>query len=294
MISTVSNPVAESPLPSRSPYMEDCMKRHTGLVAADGAHFRDEVDQDELKKLRQVVVHLTKLSAIGTTAAMIVHEVAQAVTAATNYLAAAHRLLEADETEAKEHTLEVVELAQEALLRAAEIMHEVKEAAANKAFCPQPLDLHVVVADVMKLYSESWDITPKVVLSTAACHVMGDRIQLAQVLSNLIRNAMDVTEGQRERRLCVSSSLTSDKFVEIRIEDNGPGVPPSMRKKLFSAFHSSKADGLGVGLSICRAIVEQHSGKIWAESLPDGTAFCFTVPSANPHLDCRASRIASP
>lgn len=262
--------------------MEDHMKRHIALVAADGAHFRDEVQQDELKKLRQVVVHLTKLSAIGTTAAMIVHEIVQPVTAATNYLAAAHRLLEATEPGSKDQALEAVELAQIALVSTAEIMHKVTEAAANKAFCPQPLELHVVVAEVIKLYSESWDLTPKVALSTAACHVMGDRIQLGEVLSNLIRNAMEATDGQFERRLSVSSRLTSDKFVEIRVEDNGPGVPPSMRKKLFSAFHSSKPGGLGVGLSICRAIVEQHGGKIWAESLPDGTAFCFTLPSARP------------
>lgn len=258
------------------------MTRHNALVAADGSHFRDQVEQNELQKLRQVVVHLTKLSAIGTTAAMVVHEVASPVTAASNFLVAARNLIETSQPGAKEQTLEVVELAQEALLRAAEIMRNVKEAAANKAFSPQPLDLHVVVEDVMKLYSESWGLTPEVILSTAACHVMGDRVQLAQVLSNLIKNAMEVTEGQTERRLSVSSRLTPDKFVEIRVEDNGPGIPPPMRQKLFSPFHGSKADGLGVGLSICRAVVEQHGGKIWAESLPDGTAFCFTLPSANP------------
>lgn len=202
------------------------MERHNALVAADGPHFRDQVAQDELQNLRQVVVHLTKLSAIGTTAAMIVHEVAQPVTAATNFLVAAHRYIETNEPGAKEQTLEAVELAQEALLRAAEIMRSVKEVAANKGFSPQPLDLHVVAADVMKLYSESWGLTPEVVLSTAACHVMGDRIQLTQVLSNLIRNAMEVTEGQSERRLILSSRLTSDQFVEIRVEDNGPGIPP--------------------------------------------------------------------
>src|SRR5687767_2084086 len=103
------------------------MKRHLALVAADGVHFRDEVDQDELQKLRQVVVHLTKLSSIGTTAAMIVHEVAQPVTAATNYLGAAHRLLERSDPTAKKQALEAVELAQEALLRTAEIMRAVKE-----------------------------------------------------------------------------------------------------------------------------------------------------------------------
>lgn len=132
----------------------------------------------------------------------------------------------------------------------------------------------------MNIYADSWGMTLRVVLSTSACQVLGDDIQRAQVLSNLIRIAMEATEGQSERRMSESSRSTADDMVEVRIEDNGPGIMPKIAQNLFTAFSSSKDDGLGVGLSICRAIIEQHKGKIWAETLPNGTAFCFTLPAA--------------
>jgi two-component system sensor kinase FixL len=248
-------------------------------VATSDPNLRTEDNEAELQKLRQVVVHLTKLSAIGTTAAMIVHEVAQPVTAATNYLAAAQRLLSEQKPKTKEQALEAVELAQECLLRTAEIMRNVKEAATTKAFHARSLDLHVVVADVVKLYSQTWGLTPRVTLSTSACQVLADPIQVAQVLSNLIRNAMEATEGQAERSLSVCSRPASDGTVEIRVEDNGPGISSRIAEKLFSPFSSTKPDGMGVGLSICRAIVEQHQGRIWTEPLAHGTAFCFTLPA---------------
>lgn len=256
------------------------MQPSLSVVAAQNLIAQNEQNEAELRKLRQVVVHLTKVSAIGTTAAMIVHEVAQPVTAASNYLAAGQRLLAAQEPKTKKQALEAVKLAQECLLRTAEIMRNVKEVAANKAFRAKTLDLHVVVADVMKLYSKTWGLTPQVTLSTSACRVVGDEIQLAQVLSNLIRNAMEATQGQAERSLSVSSRPVDEGMVEIRIEDNGPGIPEKMGQKLFSAFSSTKPEGMGVGLSICRAIVEQHRGEIWVEALPSGTAFCFTLPTA--------------
>jgi two-component system sensor kinase FixL len=255
------------------------MQSHLSAVAAYDPFMQNEDNEAELQKLRQVVVHLTKLSAIGTTAAMIVHEVAQPVTAATNYLAAAQRLLTEQKPKTEELALEAVELAQECLLRTAEIMRNVKEAAATKAFQARSLDLHTVVADIVKLYSETWGLTPRVTLSTSACRVLGDPIQLAQVLSNLIRNAMEATEGQSERSLSVCSRLADDGMVEIRVEDNGPGIAPQIREKLFSPFSSTKPEGMGVGLSICRAIVEQHQGRIWAETLANGTALCFTLPA---------------
>nr|WP_299855598.1 ATP-binding protein [Sphingomonas bacterium] len=109
---------------------------------------------------------------------------------------------------------------------------------------------------------------------------MGDRVQLGQVLSNLIRNAIEATDGQAVRALKIGSRLAPDGLVEIRVEDNGPGISDKMQGLLFSAFSSTKIDGVGVGLSICRTIVEQHRGSIWAVALPEGTAFCFTVPAS--------------
>jgi len=233
--------------------------------------------EEEVVRLRQVLLHLTRLSAIGTTAAMLVHELAQPVTAASNYLAATQRLLANDDARSKQHVREGVQLAQDCLARAAELMGSVKEAAASKAFRPRPVSLSIIVEDVLRLYAVGLNFPVKIEIAPAAARVMGDRVQLAQVLSNLIRNAVDATDGQTFRSLRVSASINVDNLVEVRVRDNGHGLSSHLKEKLFSPFMSTKAEGLGVGLSICRTIVEQHKGRIWAESLGLGTVFCFTL-----------------
>jgi len=234
----------------------------------------------EVKQLRKVLTHLTRLSAIGTTAAMLVHELAQPVTAASNYLAATQRLLAMQNPESVQRVREGVQLAQECLARAAELMGSVKDAAASKAYRPRPVSLKVIIGDVMRLYAVGLKFPVKIEIAPSAARVFGDRVQLAQVLSNLIRNAAEVTEGQSVRSLAVTAAKNDQKMVEVCITDNGGGLPPELKKKLFSPFNSTKAEGLGVGLSICRAIIEQHGGQIWAKSLPVGTAFCFTLAAA--------------
>lgn len=241
--------------------------------AVDGC----EEFEKEVVQLRQVLVHLTRVSAIGTTAAMLVHELAQPVTAASNYLAATQRLLPKEDARSKQHVRDGVQLAQDCLARAAELMASVKETAASRAFRPRPVNLNAIVDDVLRLYAIGLNFPVKTEIAPAAARVMGDRVQLAQVLSNLVRNAVDATEGQTVRSLRISAALNNDKLVEVRVRDNGHGLSAHLRENLFSPFMSTKAEGLGVGLSICRTIVEQHKGRIWAESLGLGTVFCFTL-----------------
>lgn len=236
----------------------------------------------EVTQLRQVLVHLTRLSAIGTTAAMLVHELAQPVTAASNYLSATQRLLATGNSVSNERVRDGVQLAQECLARAADLMRSVKEAAASKAFRARPIALRAVIDDVMRLYAVGLNFPVRIEIAPAAARIMGDPIQLAQVFSNLIRNAADATEGQALRSLRITASINDDDMVEVRVRDNGQGLSPLLKEKLFSPFVSTKAEGLGVGLSICRTIVEQHKGRIWAESLPLGTIFCFTLVAATP------------
>lgn len=239
------------------------------------AHTPDELEA-EIQQLRQVLVHLTRLSAIGTTAAMLVHELAQPVTAASNYLAATQRLLEDDRFPSHERAREAVQLAQACLARAADLMGSVKDAAASKAYRPRPVDLRGIVDEVLRLYG-GWKCPVKVEVAPAAARIVGDRIQLGQVISNLIRNAAEATEGQAVRSVSLRAFVNDDDMVEVRVKDNGAGLLPHLTENLFSPFISTKAGGLGVGLSICRTIIEQHKGSIWAESLPLGTVFCFTL-----------------
>ena len=117
-------------------------------------------------------------------------------------------------------------------------------------------------------------------LDPAADQVLADRIQIQQVLVNLIRNGIDAMIGSDRRRLRVTSELDRD-MVRICVEDTGSGIDETVAARLFQPFITSKQSGMGVGLSICRTIIEAHGGNIWFEAIPTGgTAFHFTLPKA--------------
>jgi two-component system, LuxR family, sensor kinase FixL len=114
-----------------------------------------------------------------------------------------------------------------------------------------------------------------------APHVLVDRIQIQQVLFNLIRNAIEAMEFSRRRELGVVTSLRDDRMVEIAVTDTGPGLDDDIAARLFEPFISNKRHGMGLGLSICRSIVESHGGRLRCEANPGGgTIFRFTVQSA--------------
>ena len=118
--------------------------------------------------------------------------------------------------------------------------------------------------------------------SPAAAWVFVDRVQGEQVMFNLIRNAIEAMENSVRRVLTIDADLNGDNMVEVRVADTGSGLQPEIRDKLFEPFVTSKASGLGVGLSICRIIVEAHGGKLEASDKREGgTVFSFTLPLAS-------------
>jgi two-component system sensor kinase FixL len=115
-------------------------------------------------------------------------------------------------------------------------------------------------------------------LDPTAEHVLADRIQIQQVLLNLIRNAIEAMQETENRNLVIATTARDDGMVEVSVADTGTGLAPDVMAQLFQPFVTTKPHGMGVGLSICRTIVEAHSGKIWVESQPDnGTIFRFTL-----------------
>jgi two-component system sensor kinase FixL len=126
----------------------------------------------------------------------------------------------------------------------------------------------------------------QVKLDQQADAVLVDRIQIQQVLLNLIRNAIEAMQQSRVRRLLIASAREPGGLVRITVADSGPGLDPQVAWRLFEPFLSTKATGMGLGLSICRTIVEGHGGRIWAEpSKLGGTAFHFTVIDASGEND---------
>jgi signal transduction histidine kinase len=111
--------------------------------------------------------------------------------------------------------------------------------------------------------------------------VLGDRVQLQQVLLNLIMNGVDAMKGvaERTRELVVSSSLAETGSVLVSVEDTGTGLDPAVAQRIFEPFFTTKSEGLGMGLSICRSIIEGHRGQMWTSPrVPHGTAIYFTIP----------------
>jgi two-component system, LuxR family, sensor kinase FixL len=249
--------------------------------------------QAHVVELEELVAHLAIGRDDAPSASMIIHEVAQPVTAATNFLAVAEKLLSEQDPGAKGRGLVAIRHAQDCLTRTGQVMRSVRDAADSTPFDACPQDLAGIVDDVMQLFQIEPAFTPAINIHPAASWVSGDGVRLGQVVSNLVRNAMEATEGQSVRILRVSAKMIDADSVEVRIEDNGPGIPAEMKGRLFSPFASTKAEGAGVGLSICRAIVELHHGQIWAEALPVGSAFCFTVPSSRPASVDRGQRLKS-
>lgn len=116
--------------------------------------------------------------------------------------------------------------------------------------------------------------------------ILADRVQIQQVLLNLIRNSVDAMLDSPERRLVISSEAVEGDMVQVNVADTGAGMAPEVMEKLFQPFVSTKPHGMGVGLSICRTIVESHGGRIWPEpNSPRGTVFRFTLPAVDAELE---------
>jgi two-component system sensor kinase FixL len=177
-----------------------------------------------------------------------------------------------------------LESAEAGALRAGDIVRRLRELVARRSAAAQAEELPELIADACMLALVDADllgIHHEIETDRKARWVLADRIQVQQVLINLIRNAVQAMSEQADKRLAIRSALRPDGLVEISVGDSGTGIAQEQFETLFSPFHSSKPDGLGIGLSISRTIVESHGGKIWAENQPEGGAlFRFTLPRA--------------
>jgi len=150
-----------------------------------------------------------------------------------------------------------------------------------------PLEINALIEDVVGLLQtdiESEQITLKLELSNPGARVLADRVQLQQVVLNLITNAIEAMRGTQDcpRALAIRSTVGEADSVLVAVEDSGPGIEPKDRDRIFDPFFTTKPRGMGLGLSICRSIIEAHGGRLWAAPLsPRGTVLQFTLPASN-------------
>jgi two-component system sensor kinase FixL len=241
---------------------------------------RDEVDR-KVHGLQNRLIHASRVSAMGAMASAMAHELNQPLSAIANYLEAAARTLRRADGPANAEARFAVAAASDCAIRAGDIIRRLRAMLVHGDARKEPALVAELIAEARALATiggAEADVEFRQDVSPSLA-VLGDPIQIQQVLLNLMRNAIESMQEREERCLCVSAAPHGD-MVEIVVRDTGPGIDPATGAQLFEPFNSTKADGMGVGLSICRTIVEAHGGRIWA-SRPDGpgAAFHLTLPS---------------
>jgi len=235
-------------------------------------------------ELQSELAHVGRLSEMGTLASSLAHELNQPLTAIASYCEGAADLLR------DEPDIERLEMAREALrdtaeqaIRAGQIVRRMRDFLTNgqTEHRLESLSKLVTEANALALVGSSeHGIDVQVLLDPGADPVFVDRIQIQQVLFNLIRNAIESMLDSPARLLTISTGVV-DGFANVCIEDTGSGISEVLAPQLFQPFVTSKQTGMGIGLSICRTIVEAHGGRIWFEAAPEGgTVFQFTLPLA--------------
>jgi two-component system sensor kinase FixL len=246
---------------------------------------RDITDsQNHLHELQAELLHASRLSAMGQLTAAIAHEVNQPLTAAVNFVMAAKRTLTSvgSEPGASARATEFMEKAARQALRAGEIIRNLRSFVDKREGRRVAENLNKVVEEAIALGfvgAAEANVTLRLNLSGAVPSVLVDKIQIQQVLINLIRNSMEAMATLDKRELSLSTELTGAEYAQVTVADTGPGIPLRISKRLFQPFVTTKRSGMGIGLSICQSIVAEHGGRIWAEPSPGGgVAFHVQLP----------------
>lgn len=235
----------------------------------------------QVRQLQAELIHISRVSAMGAMASTLAHELNQPLTAAANYLSGAARLMQSPAAE-RELMVEALHHAQDNIARAGEVIRRLRRLTARGEVQTASVRLIEAVAEALSIGlmgPEGFAVAVRQDIPDGLV-VEADSVQLQQVLLNLIRNALEAMAGAPHRELLIEAKAQGDS-ARICVSDTGPGIPADERAILFDPFHTTKAGGMGVGLSISRTIVEAHRGRIWAEPAPSGGArICFTLPLA--------------
>ena len=237
---------------------------------------------ERVRELQFELLHASRLSAMGQMAASLAHELNQPLGAAASFLGAAQMALTSEGPQARGRALARIGKASEQTLRAGAIVRRLRDfmgrGEAEKLIVdPRKLVVEAVALALVGIRDDKLKV--RYAFDPEVKAVLVDRVQIQQVLFNLVRNALEATEGSEQRKIVLATHLKGNSQVEFFVSDTGPGLPPDP-EALFKPFASSKPTGMGLGLSICRTIVEAHHGRLWAEANPEGGArFRFVIPA---------------
>jgi len=241
--------------------------------------------EEALGKVRSELAQMTRITSLGALTASIAHEVNQPLSGIVTNASTCLRMLSADPPNV-DGALETARRTIRDGNRAADVITRLRALFSKKDVAIEPMDLNEATREVVAL-SLSELQRNRVILRTELVDdlppVMGDRVQLQQVILNLVRNASDAMSGveDRPRQLAVRTERDADDAVRMMVQDSGIGIDPRNMDSLFDAFYTTKSAGMGMGLSVSRSIIESHHGRLWASPNDGpGATFSFSIPRA--------------
>jgi signal transduction histidine kinase len=227
------------------------------------------------------LLHHSRYDMVGLATSTIAHELNRSLTAATNYMRASRRLMGAEASQ-PDRVGELLDKALFEMKSVGEGVRVLRGMAGKRDAIRELEDVNSLIGDAISAcveHSRDRGITIDAKLETQMPLVPMDRVHVGQVLLNLVRNALDAAKESPEKRVGISTDVL-DGFVQVTVDDSGPGIPEAVKAKLFQPFAGTKEHGIGLGLAICKAIVEAHGGDIWFESPERGGArFGFRLPT---------------
>ncbi len=268
--------------------IEDKRSRYQGSVVV----FRDITERkqaEEAARKHQQQLELAQAARLNTMkemASALAHEVNQPIANIANYLKGCLNRIQQNNT----NQAELIEIMQRAVRQsehAGAIVHRIKDLACKGKLYYEKINLNAVIKEIIELMDQEIQVADthiQLELTTQVFKVEADKIQLQQVLINLIRNSLDamLAANTPQRQIFIQTKFLNKKLVEINVIDNGPGFTPEIAAKLFDAYFTTKATGMGMGLSISRTIIEAHGGCLTAQPAPQGGAwFQFVLPFMN-------------
>ncbi len=246
----------------------------------------EEAARDSEQRCQEAMTELARVNRVAITgqlSASIVHEVSQPIAGAVTNAQVALRRLSAEPLNVDEVRLALNRMVRDGN-RAADVIHRIRALINKAAPRRENLEINQAILDVVALTRGEVvknGVSLRTQLAENLPSIQADRVQLQQVVLNLVVNAVEAmsSSGDELRDLRISTARVGSDAVLITVQDSGPGVDPADRARVFDTFYSTKSKGLGMGLSICRAIVEGHGGKLWVSTcVPRGAIFQFTLP----------------
>ena len=242
----------------------------------------EEKQQADHERTRnEQILHTARLVSMGEIASALAHEINQPLTAICNFSAVALHKLKAKGPENELSGL--LQTIAEQAMRAGQITHQIRSFVKKGKTTLRPLSIDRLISSLLplaELQAKSFDASLSLEITAPLPQVMADQVQVEQLLLNLIRNGLEaMKDSAGARRLIIRAAIDAEQMLRIDVVDHGCGLPETMQNGHWETFYSSKEDGLGMGLSICRSIIENHRGHIWTLPNPNGgTTFCFTLP----------------